>query len=71
MSDPILDFCVAHELQRRIYLADGVYAGHDGYQLWLMTNRDGSVHAIALDNSALAALLAYIRRAPDDGGAEP
>lgn len=32
------------------YLSDGVYAAHDGYQMWLLAERDGRVHAIALEH---------------------
>jgi hypothetical protein len=43
------------------YIGDGVYVSHDGYQLWLTTERDGNVvHAIALEPQAWRALVAYV-----------
>jgi hypothetical protein len=44
------------------YLADGVYIGHDGYQIWLTAERDGMVHKIALDADTLAALYRYAQQ---------
>lgn len=41
------------------YLGDGVYAGFDGYQVWLWTDRFGVVHEIALDGSTYSALCKY------------
>jgi hypothetical protein len=41
------------------YLGDGVYASHDGYQIWLRAERDGRVHEIALEPEVLAALATY------------
>jgi hypothetical protein len=45
----------------KTYLGDGVYAQHDGYQLWL-TTEDGyrTTNAIALDDSTLGMFLRYI-----------
>ena len=31
------------------YLGDGVYAGFDGYQIWLVCRRENDFHHIALD----------------------
>ena len=48
------------------YLGDGVYASHDGYQVWLRTRReDGFDHRIALEPPVAAALMSYIRDARD------
>jgi hypothetical protein len=42
------------------YLADGVYAGIDGArQMWLVAERDGEYHAIALEIATLDALEEY------------
>jgi hypothetical protein len=38
------------------YLGDGVYASHDGYQVWLTTGVDGQRHSIALEPAVLRAL---------------
>jgi hypothetical protein len=47
------------------YLGDGVYASHDGYQIWLRTERlddnyGSIIHEIALDYRTLDTLLQYI-----------
>lgn len=47
------------ELRDPTYLGDGVYAGHDGYQVWVHTQQG---HCIALEPGVLAALLAYDKR---------
>lgn len=39
------------------YIGDGVYACHDGYQVWITTG-DGS--SIALEPSVLDSLIAYV-----------
>ena len=45
------------------YLGDGVYASHDGYQVWLRTEVDTDrVYAIALDPSVMSALQSYWKR---------
>jgi hypothetical protein len=44
------------DLSHRRYLADGVYAGHDGYQIWLYTNEG---HRIALEPSTVGAFDRY------------
>jgi hypothetical protein len=43
------------------YLGDGVYAGHDGYQIWLAAN-DQRNQVIALEPEVLVALIAYAER---------
>lgn len=46
----------------KVYLGDGVYAHHDGYQIWLTTS-DGfeALNQIALDTRVFNALLEYAR----------
>lgn len=44
------------------YIGDGVYASHDGYHVWLRTDRDGMQHRIALEPEVLASLIAYEKR---------
>ena len=41
---------------RKVYIGDGVYASHDGYHIWLTTERDGGEHSIALEPPVLDAL---------------
>lgn len=45
------------------YLGDAVYAGHDGYQVWIWTS-DGENEsmAIALERNTLGALASYAQR---------
>lgn len=46
----------------RRYLGDGVYAGYDGYHIWLITS-DGikRTNQIALDSHVYSALLKYVQ----------
>ncbi len=51
-------------LQDPDYIGDGVYVGHDGYQIWLRTERiteegQAIIHEIALEPGVWNALLAY------------
>jgi hypothetical protein len=47
-------------LKLKRYLGDGVYAGFDGYQIWVWTTGlDGVEHAIAFDPGTLASLARY------------
>lgn len=41
------------------YLGDGVYASHDGYQIWLHLNDHRSPGIIALDRDVFCAVKAY------------
>lgn len=41
------------------YIGDGVYASHDGHNIWLKTKRDGRDHSIALEPEVLDALANY------------
>lgn len=48
------------ELQQTEYLGDGVYAGHDSYQIWIVThNGIETQDAIALEEGTFQALVAY------------
>lgn len=40
------------------YLGDGVYASHDGYQIWLAVNNHEN-RVIALDDDIMRALINY------------
>lgn len=46
-----------------VYLGDGVYAKHDGYQIWLWTS-DGvhSSSGIALEPNVIMALCSFVRK---------
>lgn len=44
------------------YLGDGVYAGHDGYQVWLTVDSHLNDELVALDPDVLRALVAYAVR---------
>lgn len=46
------------------YLGDGVYVGHDGYQLWLSVG-DHEHPSIALDAAVMAGLIRYFQRNRD------
>jgi hypothetical protein len=45
--------------QNQSYLGDGVYASHDGYQVWLAVNEPDN-HVVALDPSVLIRLYEYV-----------
>jgi hypothetical protein len=68
VSDLIVDFLDTHKCERRAYLGDGVYIGHDGWQLWLLTERDDGLHRVALDQQVQHALLTYLRPPPASPG---
>lgn len=44
------------------YLGDGLYASHDGGQLWLRTPRFDGDHRVALNPITLQHLLEYLQR---------
>ena len=46
----------------RTYLGDGLYATFDGFQIWLIADRFGQKHEVALEGATFAALLAFARR---------
>jgi hypothetical protein len=43
------------------YLGDGVYASHDGYQIWLAVGNHQN-RVVALDPSVMEALILYNER---------
>jgi hypothetical protein len=47
---------IIDELAKKTYLGDGVYAHHDGYQIWL-TTLEGN--RIAVEPSVMIALVKY------------
>ena len=44
------------------YLGDGVYAGHDGYQVWLTTGSHMNAELVALEPAVLQALVRYAKQ---------
>lgn len=46
-------------LKDKRYLGDGVYAGTDGYHVWIWTKRENGLHAIALEDTVMRALQRY------------
>ena len=54
-----------------MYLGDGVYVGHDGYQYWLYTHNGLEVtNRIAIDVSILSLLNDYVKQPKEAGGHE-
>lgn len=49
------------QLHQSRYIGDGLYVGHDGYQVWVI-HHDGveTKDAIALDDATYEALVAYM-----------
>lgn len=43
------------------YMGDGVYIGHDGYQLWLTTGSHENPELIAIDPNVLANIVKYAK----------
>lgn len=41
------------------YLGDGVYASHDGWQIWLTIGNHRNGRLIALDDAVMKSLVAY------------
>jgi hypothetical protein len=50
------------DMQDMDYIGDGVYVGHDGYQIWLTTGSHENQPLVALDPDVLAALNRYYQR---------
>lgn len=50
------------KLQDMEYLGDAVYAGHDGYQVWLTLNSHENEPLIALEPAVLSNLVNYANR---------
>lgn len=44
------------------YLSDGAYVSHDGMTVWVSCDRDGVLHAVALDAAAIRELVRYAKR---------
>lgn len=44
------------------YLGDGVYAGHDGIQVWLTVNDHRNEPLVALEPKVLESLIRYAKR---------
>ncbi len=42
------------------YLGDGVYARHDGWQVWLRAERDGATHEVALEPDTIKRLKEWV-----------
>ena len=49
-------------MQDEFYLGDGVYVGHDGWAVWLQTERSNGWHQIALEPEILDSLVKYVAR---------
>jgi hypothetical protein len=43
------------------YIGDGVYAGFDGHDVWLPTERESGTHYMALGPRELAMLVRYLK----------
>jgi hypothetical protein len=51
---------ISKTLTHKQYLGDSVYAGSDGYQIWIWLNNGmGESNHIALDADTLDSLIAY------------
>ena len=44
------------------YMGDGVYVGHDGYQLWLTTGSHENIELLAIEPNVLKNLNNYFNR---------
>jgi hypothetical protein len=51
-------------------LGDGLYAGFDGYYIYLHTRRSDGEHWVALEPAVFHHLLDYAARMKEHGGAE-
>jgi hypothetical protein len=51
-----------------VYLGDGVYASHDGYQIWLHVGAHTAPAIVALEPQVLAALNEYARSIREASG---
>jgi len=47
------------QLEKMEYLGDGVYCGHDGYQVWLTTGSHENEPLVALEPSVMKKLVSY------------
>ena len=57
---------MAQDNTQREYIGDGVYVFHDGYHIWLTTDRSDGRHRIALEPSVLAALNDFAKRLAEE-----
>lgn len=49
--------------QGAVHIGDGVYASHDGYQIWLQVQREeGRVESVALEPGTFRELVQYALR---------
>lgn len=46
-------------MSEKLHLGDGAYVHSDGYYLWVTTQRGDVLHEVALEPSALVALVRY------------
>lgn len=52
-----------NDLKDSEYMGDGVYIGHDGYQVWLITsNGFTTTNAVALEDGTLNNVIKYINK---------
>lgn len=47
---------------KEIYLGDGLYASHDGYQFVLRTPRDREDHYVALEPNVLDSFFEFVEK---------
>lgn len=45
---------------KRVYLGDGLYAHHDGYQVILSTERQHGQHYVGLEPSVLSSFFSFL-----------
>lgn len=50
--------------EREVYLGDGLYASHDGFQVRLRAPRDGGDHEVFLDAATLQAFMQFLDTLP-------
>ena len=59
---PITNTELKMDKQDMDYMGDGVYVGHDGYQLWLTTDSHQNIELIAIEPNVLKNLNNYFNR---------
>jgi hypothetical protein len=59
---PILDWMAENGHLDATYIGDGAYASHDGRYLWLCTQRDNGIHAVALEPTVFHDMLRFVRK---------
>lgn len=60
MNEPTIIEVELGPFHAQRYLGDGVYASHDGYQIWLAVNNHEN-RLIALDPGVMTNLIRYIK----------